>query len=166
VGLAAWFWLFFDAMVVGFGSRKEEYVDALNDPKSLLWKLRRFIELLPAEFKPEGFDARKHAPYMKVVNPVHGAAVVGEAGVNIGRGARAGIYFVDEAAFLVRPGVTYGIFAFYVACRVAGLVLAYQQGGDWKTVLASAWTADDMAVLMLVLTFWFTGRAWESRAAR
>lgn len=118
VGLAAWFWLFFDAMVVGFGSRKEEYVDALNDPKSLLWKLRRFIELLPVEFKPEGFDAKKHAPYMKVVNPEHGAAVVGEAGVNIGRGARAGIYFVDEAAFLERAATVDAALSQSTNCQI------------------------------------------------
>lgn len=80
--------------------------------------------------------------------------------------ARAGGWFVSAVSALVRPGVTYGIFAFYVACRAAGLVLAFQQGGDWRSVLANAWTADDMAVLMLVLTFWFTGRAWESKQSR
>lgn len=80
--------------------------------------------------------------------------------------AKAGGRAVSAISALVRPGVTYGIFAFYVACRAAGLVLAFQQGGDWRGVLAGAWTADDMAVLMLVLTFWFTGRAWESRATR
>lgn len=100
VGLAAWLWIFWEAMVVGFGSRTEDYVDKLDDPKSLFWKLRQFIELLPVEFKPAGYSTNAHAPYMKVVNPESGAVVVGEAGKNIGRGARAGIYFVDEAAFL------------------------------------------------------------------
>ena len=77
--------------------------------------------------------------------------------------AKAGGKIVSAISALVRPGVTYGVFAFYVACRTAGLVLAFQQGGDWRGVLATAWTGDDMAVLMLVLTFWFTGRAWESK---
>lgn len=80
--------------------------------------------------------------------------------------AKRGGKFVSAVSALVRPGVTYGMFAFYVACRTAGLVLAFQQGGDWKAVLASAWTAEDMAVLMLILTFWFTGRAWESKQVR
>lgn len=80
--------------------------------------------------------------------------------------AKAGGWFVSAVSALVRPVVTYGIFGFYVACRAAGLVLAFQQGGEWHTVLVNAWTGDDMAVLMLVLTFWFTGRAWESRQVR
>ena len=100
VALAAHFWIFYDGMVAGFGSRTEDYVDKLDDPKSLFWKLRQFIELLPVEFKPAGYNVSAHAPFMKVVNPETGAVVVGEAGKNIGRGARAGIYFVDEAAFL------------------------------------------------------------------
>jgi len=35
VAFAAWMWLFHTGTVIGFGSRKEEYVDDLNDPKSL-----------------------------------------------------------------------------------------------------------------------------------
>jgi hypothetical protein len=43
VGFATWMWLFQPGTVVGFGSRKEEYVDDLSDPKSLFWKARNFI---------------------------------------------------------------------------------------------------------------------------
>ena len=56
VAFAVWMWLFHDGTVIGFGSRKEEYVDDLNDPKSLFWKARQFINLLPKEFRPEGWD--------------------------------------------------------------------------------------------------------------
>lgn len=99
VAIAVWMWLFQPGTVVGFGSRKEEYVDKIGDPKSLFWKIRQFIMLLPAEFRPVGYDEKKHAPHMRVLNPENGAAIVGEAGDNIGRGNRTSIYFKDESAF-------------------------------------------------------------------
>lgn len=103
VGFAVWMWIFHPGTVIGFGSRKEEYVDNGADPKSLFWKARKFIELLPREFVPSGFTPRVHAPYMKVVNPENGATIIGEAGDNIGRGNRTSIYFKDESAFYDRP---------------------------------------------------------------
>jgi phage terminase large subunit len=103
VGFAVWMFLFKPGSVVGFGSRKEEYVDDLSDPKSLFWKIRAFIQLLPVEFRPKGYNEKKHAPFMSVVNPENGAAIVGEAGDNIGRGNRTSIYFKDESAFYERP---------------------------------------------------------------
>ncbi|MBX3653208.1 MAG: TerL protein [Ramlibacter sp.] len=103
VAFACWMLLFKPGSVVGFGSRKEEYVDDLNDPKSLFWKARAFIKLLPIEFRPEGWDEKKHAPFMTISNPESGAVIVGEAGDNIGRGNRTSIYFKDESAFYQRP---------------------------------------------------------------
>jgi hypothetical protein len=100
VAFAVCVWLFYPGTVVGFGSRKEMYVDELSDPKSLFWKIRKLVELLPAEFRPAGYDAKRHATYMKLVNPENEAVIAGEAGDNIGRGARASIYLVDEAAFI------------------------------------------------------------------
>lgn len=80
--------------------------------------------------------------------------------------AKVGGKIVSAISALVRPVVTYWIFAFYCSCRTAALVLAFQQGAGWQQVMASAWTEADMAVLMLILTFWFTGRAWESRSTK
>jgi phage terminase large subunit len=99
VGIAVWMWLYHPNTVIGFGSRKEEYVDKIGDPKSLFWKIRQFIMLLPVEFRPYGYDETKHAPHMRIINPENGAAIVGEAGDNIGRGNRTSIYFKDESAF-------------------------------------------------------------------
>jgi phage terminase large subunit len=103
VAFATWMWLFQPGIVAGFGSRKEEYVDDLNDPKSLFWKARNFIGLLPVEFQPAGWNPKKHAPFMSLVNPENGSAIVGEAGDNIGRGNRTSIYFKDESAFYEHP---------------------------------------------------------------
>lgn len=102
IAFAVWMFLFHPGTVAGFGSRKEEYVDDLKDPKSLFWKARQFINLLPEEFQPKGWDPKKHAPFMTITNPENGSAIVGEAGDNIGRGNRTSIYFKDESAFYER----------------------------------------------------------------
>lgn len=44
------------------------------------------------------YDEKKHAPFMRIVNPVSGSTIIGEAGPNIGRGGRTAIYFKDESA--------------------------------------------------------------------
>jgi phage terminase large subunit len=103
VAFAVWMFLFKPGTVVGFGSRKEEYVDRLGDPKSLFWKVRQFVELLPLEFRPKGWDMKACAPFMRIQNPENGSAIIGEAGDNIGRGNRTSIYFKDESAFYERP---------------------------------------------------------------
>jgi len=99
VAIAVWMWLFYPGTVIGFGSRKEEYVDKIGDPKALFWKVRQFIELLPREFRPKGWNGEKHAPHMRILNPENGSSIIGEAGDNIGRGNRTSIYFKDESAF-------------------------------------------------------------------
>ena len=99
VAIAVHMWLFFPDMQIGFGSRKEEYVDEIGNLKALFPKIRLFVDLLPREFRPAGWDGGK---YMLINNPANGASIIGEAGDNIGRGARTGIYFKDESAFYER----------------------------------------------------------------
>lgn len=96
-------WLFCPGVKISFGSRKEDLVDKLGDPDSLLEKVRIMIRYLPEELRPHQYDESKHARFMKIVNPANGAIITGEAGDNIGRGGRSTMYFVDEAAFLERP---------------------------------------------------------------
>lgn len=62
---------------------------------------------------------------------------------------------------LVRPSVTYAFVIVYFLVKLAAFLIALDQNGDWKVVLVALWTDDDMAMLMLLLTFWFTGRVWE-----
>lgn len=101
VGLGCTLCLFHPGMIIGYGSRTEDYVDKVGEPKSLFWKARLFMAELPREFKG-GWDANRHAPHLRILFP-NGSAMTGEGGKNIGRGARAGIYFVDEAAHLENP---------------------------------------------------------------
>lgn len=118
VGAAVHMFLFYPGTVVGFGSRKEEYVDNTSDPKSLFWKARQFISMLPVEFRPAGWNEKKHAPFMKIQNVENGAMIVGEAGDNIGRGARTSIYFKDESAFYERPEIIEAALSQTSNCRI------------------------------------------------
>lgn len=62
---------------------------------------------------------------------------------------------------LVRPIVTYVIIAIYAVTKLVGFVLAYSSNVDIVMLLANTWTANDMAVLNMVLGFWFVGRVYE-----
>lgn len=93
-----WAWLFIDGFSIGWGSRKEMLVDRIGDPDSIFEKLRSKIDLLPKIFLPGGLDSNKHFNYMKIINPANGNTITGEAGINIGRGGRKSMYFVDEFA--------------------------------------------------------------------
>lgn len=68
---------------------------------------------------------------------------------------------VSAVSALVRPFVTYLFVFLFAAVKVASYLIALQQGGDWKNVLVTLWGVDDMAVLNMILSFWFVGRVYE-----
>ena len=112
VALASTICLFNEGIIAGFGSRKEEYVDKIGDPKSLFFKARQFLSLLPPEFSGAWDSA-----HMKI--QIHGtqSVMTGEAGDNIGRGNRSSFYFVDESAWLQRPELVEASLSETTNCR-------------------------------------------------
>lgn len=100
---AVWLWRYHPGSTVGFGSRKEIYVDQAGDLNSIFEKVRSIIRNLPAYVKPKRLNEKTHFNFCRVLNPDNEAAIVGEAGDNIGRGGRTSIYFIDESAFVERP---------------------------------------------------------------
>jgi hypothetical protein len=84
-------------MSIGVGSRKAEYVDDVSDMKAVLPRARVFMRYLPEEFRA-GWVEWRDAPQMRISFPETGSAIGGEAGEDIGRGDRRGIYFRDEYA--------------------------------------------------------------------
>jgi hypothetical protein len=117
MALACTLCLFHRGMVVGCGSRKEEYVDVRGAPKSLFEKARFFLSHLPAEVLC-GWNRDQHAPHMRILFPGTGSALTGESGDGIARGDRAAIYFVDEAAFLERPELADASLSQTTNCRI------------------------------------------------
>ncbi len=102
ISLSCTLCLFRDGIAIGFGSRKEEYVDKSSQPKALLPKARIFMENLPPEFRG-GWISWRDAPHLRINFPETGSIISGESGDQIGRGDRTSIFFVDEAAYIERP---------------------------------------------------------------
>jgi len=75
--------------------------------------------------------------------------------------AQAAGKVVAGISAMVRPFVTYLFVLAYAAVKVAAYLIALEQNGDWKAVLTSMWSTDDMAVLNLILSFYFVGRVYE-----
>lgn len=117
VSTASTLCLFYENMAIGFGSRKEEYVDKLGDPKCLFWKARMFIEGLPPEFTGT-WQRERDAPHMRINFPDTNSFITGESGDNIGRGDRTGIHFVDESAYLERPHLIEASLSQTTNCRI------------------------------------------------
>lgn len=78
-----------------------------------------------------------------------------------GQTARAAGKWVAAISALVRPLVTYWFVCLYSLVKIAHIVNAFTKNADWKEALIQTWSADDMSILMMILTFWFVGRIWE-----
>jgi hypothetical protein len=78
-----------------------------------------------------------------------------------GETARASGQFISAISAAVRPLVTYWFVTLYSIVKLASILMAIDAGANWKEVLVSSWSEDDMALLMMVLTFWFVGRVWD-----
>jgi len=79
-----------------------------------------------------------------------------------GQTARAAGKFVAAFSALIRPGVTAWFVILYSIVKIATMLVAFDSGANWKDVFIMSWSQDDMALLMMILTFWFTGRVWDS----
>lgn len=116
VSLGATLALFHPGFIAGYGAAVQELVDEVGNPKSLFWKARFFLKELPREFQG-GWDAGRHAPFMRIVFP-NGSAMIGESGDQIGRGNRTSISFLDESAHLPRPKLVDAALSQTTNCRM------------------------------------------------
>lgn len=86
---------------------------------------------------------------------------IGEALKEQGSTAQAAGKIVAGISALVRPFVTYLFVIAYATVKIAAFGIAVEQGGEWKAVLTTMWGSDDVAVLNMILSFWFVGRVYE-----
>jgi hypothetical protein len=70
---------------------------------------------------------------------------------------------LDFVAGVTRPGITWAVFALYAATKYAqvwiGLTLAKADSIMKAQAWINVWTTDDLAILTLVLSYWFGQRA-------
>lgn len=112
MALAVTLCIFNRDMMIGVGSAKEDKIDRSGDPDTLFYKLRVFLDNLPAEFRP-----RYDTAHMRIAF-TNGSSITGEAGDNIGRGGRKSIFFVDESAALARPLLVDAALIATTDCRI------------------------------------------------
>lgn len=148
IAIACSLCLFNDGIMIGFGSRKEEYVDRIGDNKSLFQRARYFLGNIPSEFRGS-WDIKKHAPHMRILFPETNASITGEVGDNIGRGNSTSIYFVDESAHLERPDLVDAALSQTTNCRIDistpnGMANSFAQRrhGGKIDVFSMHWTDD------------------------
>lgn len=143
IALSCTLCLFYEGMAIGFGSRKEEYVDRLDSPKSLFYKARVFLANLPVEFRG-GWQREKHGAFMRLTFPDTGSVMTGEAGDNIGRGDRTALYFVDESAHLERPQLAEEALSATTNCRVD--MSSVKGTANPFAIKAHKWPAEDIFI--------------------
>ncbi len=133
IAYAVWMWIHKPGTVIGFGSYEATKVDVLGVTDSLLEKARVLIRHLPREMLPVGLDTGPsgHMLHKRLLNPQNGSQIVGEIGDNIGRGARATMYFVDEAAFLKHAEMVDGALASTSDCKIY-ISTAYGMGAFYQ----------------------------------
>ena len=135
-----------------------KFFDAKNERKHELSMLE--AEMKFAQVKAEA-EMRKTEAQMTMAE----LSAIGEAFKEQSATAQAGGKVVAAISALVRPFVTYLFVVAYALVKVAAFVIALQQGGEWKELLVSMWGVDDMAVLNMILSFWFVGRVYERTRA-
>ena len=74
--------------------------------------------------------------------------------------------WVAAASAMVRPGVTYIMFVFYIVFKVIMLFAGWDSNVTWLEILNAMWTPEDFGMLQMIVTFWFVGRAIEKYTGR
>lgn len=104
-------------MMLGFGSATEDKLDSTTNPDTLFYKGRMFLENLPEEFRA-GWNVKKNSTHMGLTFPDTKSSISGDAGDRMGRGGRKAIFFVDEAAHLMRPAIVDAAISMNTDCRI------------------------------------------------
>lgn len=133
--------------------------DRANERKHELkmFELSTELEKVKGEFKVE----EKYVDYSVAQMQAIQAAAEAE-----GKIASKSYKWVTAAVALVRPAITYAMFALYLIVKFTFIITGLSSGTDWATVVASNWTNDDWGVLTMILTFHFVGRPIEKYTSK
>lgn len=100
IGVFVYCFIFLPDFAGRLGSRNVNEVDRAGDISTLFEKARLMYRCLPHFMRPYGFNEGRHMTYLKLVNPVNRATLVGEtANPSFGRSGRNTAALFDEMAF-------------------------------------------------------------------
>ena len=133
--------------------------DRANERKQELkmFELSTELEKVKGDYKVE----EKYVDYSVAQMQAIQAAAEAE-----GKIASKSYKWVTAAVALVRPAITYAMFALYLIVKFTFIITGLSSGTDWATVVASNWTNDDWGVLTMILTFHFVGRPIEKYTSK
>jgi len=80
--------------------------------------------------------------------------------IEIGKGAAQ---WVINMRAMVRPTITFGLFALLVVVDVAGIWYAWNQGADFKMMMDTVWDDETQMVWASIISFWFGSQAFNKK---
>jgi len=94
-----WYWHFYKHQSFLMISRNEDYVDKVDNPKSLFWKIDFLHDNLPKWLLPPGYNRNEHRTKLHIFNPDTGSVIDGESTTGqVARGDRRTAILLDEFA--------------------------------------------------------------------
>lgn len=128
--------------------------DKVNERKHELnmFKIQTDLERMRGQFKVE---------HRYVDHSIAQLDAISEAFKEQSATASKSYKWVAAASAMVRPGITYVLFLFYIVFKITLLIMAHNSGVDWMLIIMNNWTAEDFGMLNMILTFWFVGRSIE-----
>lgn len=75
--------------------------------------------------------------------------------------AKGASQWVINARAMVRPAITYGMFALLVFVDVFGFVYAFKTGVEFDTALNILWDDDSQQIFASIIAFYFGGQAFK-----
>ena len=132
---------------IKFFDKKNEREHELN-----MFKLQTDLEKVRGEFKVE----EKYVDFSTAQ-----MQAIGEAMKQQGEADSRAYKWVASLSALVRPAVTYILFGLYVLFKISMVTYAMYHGAAWQAAFGTLWNGDDFAMLNMILSFWFVGRAVE-----
>ena len=88
---------------------------------------------------------------------------IGAATTEQSKTAQAAGWFIAAINALVRPITTYLFLGCYFLVKLALYTMAVDAGAAWNEVIVQLWNKDDIAILFMIISFWFVGRVYERK---
>jgi len=80
--------------------------------------------------------------------------------IEIGKGAAQ---WVINMRAMVRPTITFGLFALLVIVDIVGIAYAWSHGADFKVMMDTVWDDETQAIWASIISFWFGSQAFGKK---